>query len=201
MGCHSLSNSYLVWEWEQDWDHRWERKTSQVYCDGRGWWSQSHALPDHLVLCVTGQIKWLGGSLQWGGAVCCPWGRGSTAASPQFQFPLDPCVRVCLVAQSCLTLCDSRYCSPPGSSVHGILQARLLEWVAMPSSRGSSQPRDGIQVSHIAGRFSTIWATRETQCTASIHQGAVETEWTLQALLVKAHLYVQLNQQQGMNSL
>ena len=48
-----------------------------------------------------------------------------------------------------------------GSSVHGILQTRILDWVAMPSSRGSSQPRDQIQVSHIAGRFFTGWATRE----------------------------------------
>jgi len=47
-------------------------------------------------------------------------------------------------------------CSLPGFSVHGILQARILEWVAMPSSRGSSQPRDGTQVSHIAGGFFTI---------------------------------------------
>ena len=44
--------------------------------------------------------------------------------------------------QLCSTLCDPMDCSPPGSSVHGILQARMLEWVAMPSSRGSSQPRD-----------------------------------------------------------
>ena len=44
--------------------------------------------------------------------------------------------------QSCPTLCDPMDCSLPGSSVHGILQARILEWVAMPSSRGSSQPRD-----------------------------------------------------------
>ena len=43
-----------------------------------------------------------------------------------------------LVAQSCLTPCDLVNCSPPGSSVHGILQARILEWVAMPFSRGSS---------------------------------------------------------------
>ena len=47
----------------------------------------------------------------------------------------------CLVAQSCLTLCDSMDCSPPGSSVPGILQARTLEWVATASSRGSSDPR------------------------------------------------------------
>ena len=51
--------------------------------------------------------------------------------------------------------------SPPGSSVHGILQVRIIEWVAIPFSRGSSQPRDRTQVSHIAGRFFTIWATRE----------------------------------------
>ena len=43
----------------------------------------------------------------------------------------------------------------------GILQARILEWVAMPSSRGSSQPKNQTQVSHIAGRFFTVWATRE----------------------------------------
>ena len=52
-------------------------------------------------------------------------------------------------------------CSPPGSSVHGILQARVLEWVAIAFSRGSSRPRNRTQVSHIAGRRFTIWATRE----------------------------------------
>ena len=49
---------------------------------------------------------------------------------------------MCLVAQLCLTLCDLMDYSPPRSSVHGILQARILEWVAIPFSRGSSQPRD-----------------------------------------------------------
>ena len=48
----------------------------------------------------------------------------------------------CSVAQSCLTLCDSMDCSPPGPSVHGTFQARILEWVAMPSSKESSQPRN-----------------------------------------------------------
>ena len=57
-----------------------------------------------------------------------------------------------LVTQLCLTLWDPVDCSPPGSSVHWILQARILEWVAMPSSRGSSQPRDQTWVSCIAGR-------------------------------------------------
>ena len=62
------------------------------------------------------------------------------------------CVCV-LVTQSCPMLCDSMDDSPPGSSVHGILQASILEWVAIPFSRGSSQPRDQTQVSYIAGRF------------------------------------------------
>ena len=63
---------------------------------------------------------------------------------------------LCLVVQSCLILCDPVDCSPPGSSVHGILQARTLEWVAIPFSRGSSPPRDPTTVSGIAGGFFTI---------------------------------------------
>ena len=54
------------------------------------------------------------------------------------------------------TLCDPMDCSPPGSSAHGILQARILEWVAFPFSRGFSQPRHQTQVSCIAGRFFTL---------------------------------------------
>ena len=57
----------------------------------------------------------------------------------------------------------SQTSSLPGSSVPGIFQARTLEWVAIPFSRGSSWPRDRTQVSHIAGGFFTIWATREAQ--------------------------------------
>ena len=63
--------------------------------------------------------------------------------------------------QSCLTLCDPMDCSLPGSSVHGILPARVLEWVAISFSRGSSQPRDRTQVSHIVGRGFTVLGTRE----------------------------------------
>ena len=70
---------------------------------------------------------------------------------------------LCLVTQSCLTLCNLMDCSPPGSSVHGDSQARKLKWVAMPSSRESSQPRDRTKVSHITGRFFTIRATKEAQ--------------------------------------
>jgi len=60
------------------------------------------------------------------------------------------------VSQSCPTLCDLMDCSLPGSSVHGILQTRILEWVAVPFSRGSSQPRDQTHASCIAGGFFTI---------------------------------------------
>ena len=72
------------------------------------------------------------------------------------------CLRAKLL-QSCATLCDPIDCSPPGSSIHGILQAGILEWAAMASSRGSSQPRDRIHifcVSCIAGRFFISQATK-----------------------------------------
>ena len=65
------------------------------------------------------------------------------------------------MAQSCPTLCDPMDCSLPGSSVPGILQAGILEWVALSFSRRSSQPRDRTWVSRIAGRRFTIWVTRE----------------------------------------
>ena len=66
-----------------------------------------------------------------------------------------------LVTQLCLTFWDPMNCSQPGSSVHGILQGRILEWASMPSSWGSSWPKDQTRVSSIAGGFFTIWATRE----------------------------------------
>ena len=67
------------------------------------------------------------------------------------------------VAQSCPTLCDPMDCSLPGSSVHGIFQAIVLEWIAISFSRGSSQPRDQTRVSCIVDRSFTVWATREIQ--------------------------------------
>ena len=81
------------------------------------------------------------------------WGVGVLREPGQFRK---------LVSQSCRTLCDPMDCSPPGSSVHGILQARMLEWVAILLSRGSSRPRDRTWFSCISGRFFTDWATRET---------------------------------------
>ena len=78
------------------------------------------------------------------------------------------------VAQSCLTLCDPMDCSLPGPSVHGILQARILEWVAMLFSLGSSRPRDQTCVSCMAGRFFTLLS----------HQGS---PFTFSSMLLCAH--------------
>ena len=83
------------------------------------------------------------------------------SAWTRFIKELCPLKVKVLVAQSCLTLCDPMDCSLPGSSARGILQARILERVAMHSSRGSSHPGDQIRVSYFAGRFFTFGATRE----------------------------------------
>ena len=89
-------------------------------------------------------------------------------------------------------LWDPTDCSPPGSSVRGILQARILEWVAILFSRGSSQPWDRIYISYVSGRFFAIWATREDHsiklldiqhkthysvraCTSSVLPGRIKT--------------------------
>ena len=79
---------------------------------------------------------------------------------PDVWATLSPCACVC-VSRSVVSFCDLMDCSPPGYSVHGILQARTLEWVVMPSSRGSSWPRDRTWVFCIAGGFFTVWVTRE----------------------------------------
>ena len=92
--------------------------------------------------------------------------------------------------QLCPTLCNPMNYSPPGSSVHGILQARVLEWVAMkPSFSGSSQSRDRIWVSHIAGRFFTIWATRERQMVMSKSERVVTKEKIRLTVAVSAELF------------
>ena len=69
--------------------------------------------------------------------------------------------REVLVTQSRSTLCSPMDYSPPGSSVHRVLKARILEWVSMTFSRGSSSPRDWTWVSCTAGSFFTMWATKE----------------------------------------
>ena len=89
------------------------------------------------------------------------WGLASVVTSVKIWnvwWWLLLCVCM-LVTQSCPTLCNPVDCSLPSSSVHGIFQARILLWVAISFSRGSSWPRDQTQVSCIAGRFFTVWAT------------------------------------------
>ena len=100
----------------------------------------------------------------WGaqpGALCQPRGAGWAGAGGKFQKKEYMCMLCC--AKSLQTPCDPMDCSPPGSSVHGILQARILEWVAMPASRGSSWPRDCTHISCISciGRSFTISTTWE----------------------------------------
>ena len=77
------------------------------------------------------------------------------------------CMCVYLVIQSCPTLCDPVNCAP-GSFIHGILQVRILEWVAITFSRGSTQPRDRTLASCIASKFFTVRGTREASNT---HKG------------------------------
>ena len=80
---------------------------------------------------------------------------------------LFTCVCAFSVCKSCPTLCDLMDCSPPGSSVHGISQAKVLAWVAISSSRGSSRPRDQTSISWVSctGRWILCcWATRDAHC-------------------------------------
>ena len=120
-----------------------------------------------------GGFQWMGSprGLAWGWSgrgIGVTRGLGWTCICPRVQISWRDCSRACglcdkrkgrvLVTQSCLTLCDPLDWGPPGFSVRGILQARTLEWVAIPFSRGSSWPRDGTGVSRIAGTFFTVWA-------------------------------------------
>ena len=86
-----------------------------------------------------------------------------------YNLWFNNCLRQLLVCvrsqslQSWPTLSDPRDCSPPGSFVHGILQARILEWISYPFSKGTSWPRNWARVSCIAGGFFTSWATQEAR--------------------------------------
>ena len=119
--------------------------------------------------CSLGLLEWIGEVAR----LCAPGTQG--------------CV---LVPQSCPTLCDPMDWNPRGYSVHGILQARISEWVTIPFCRGSPQRRDQTQVSHIAGRFFTVWATWEAP---ELRGGAEkEAEWGLWPPLPPGQLHCQL---------
>ena len=82
--------------------------------------------------------------------------------------PHLPKLCCCLVAKPCQTLCNPMVCSPPGSSVHGISQARILEWVTISFSRGSSRPRDWTCISCIGKQILYHWATWEAHRSAKL---------------------------------
>ena len=94
-----------------------------------------------------------------------------------------------LAAQSCLTLYDLMDCSLPGSSVHGIFQARILDWIAVPFSRGSSQSRDQTRVSHIAGSL-YCWATREAppNCVNVVDNSALRSPFIILCQTLLHHI-------------
>ena len=179
-----LGHSCLLWDWNypknDSWRSRYYRKTLW-FANGLMKWSVSFLV--------------MSDSFQPHGPtrLLCPWGSPgkNTGVGCHFLFQgifltqgLNPgflhCRRMLYlwatgiwkvkvkVDQLCLTLCETVDYSRPGSSVHGMLQARTLEWVAIPFSRGSSWPRDWTQVSWIAGRFFTIWATREAKWILSV---------------------------------
>ena len=101
----------------------------------------------HLVSCLS-QVRgpWAIPSKE---ILCLTLVRSSTSHKRWVIKKQCACMRAKLL-QLCLTVCDPMGCNPSGSSVHGILQARILEWVAMPSSRGSSLPRDRTCISYIS---------------------------------------------------
>ena len=108
--------------------------------------------------------------LVMGGLACCDsWGHKESDTTEQLSWTdrVKNWKQEVLVSKLCLTLCNFMNCNPPGSSVHGILQTRILEWVAVSYSRGSSQPRDQIQISGTAGIFFTTWATRQAKVITS----------------------------------
>ena len=122
-------------------------------------WTVAHQAP--LSIGFSRQEHWSGLPFPSPGDLPDPGIEPTSPALAGGFFNTEPqgkslCTGVYKVAQSCTNLCDTMHHSLPGSSVHRILQARTLEWVAFPFSRGSSQPRDQTQVSCIVGRFFTI---------------------------------------------
>ena len=106
-------------------------------------------------------VQWLRLHAPNAGGLSSNLGQGARSSMLQLKIPRAAtktwcsCINICMRAQLCLTLCDPMNCNLPCSSVRGILQPRILEWVAMPSSRGSSRLRNQAHISCLAGRFFT----------------------------------------------
>ena len=122
----------------------------------RGW--QSIRRLDGITDSMNMSLSKLGIGDGQGMAYCSPWSHKESDTAERLNWTELSEVKV---TQLHLTLCNPMDCSPSGCSVHGILRARILEWVAIPFSRGSSQPKGQTWVSCIAGRFFTVWATWE----------------------------------------
>ena len=93
-----------------------------------------------------------------------------------------------LVAQLHLTLWDPMDCSLPSSSVHEILQARILHWAAIPFSKGSSWPRNQTHISHTEGRFFTIWATEIFN-----NLNVAEKDYLRKTMYINSKIYASIN--------
>ena len=161
------AKSWLIGK-DSDAGRDWRQEKKQTREDEMAGWH--HWFDGH-------EFEWSQGVGDGQGGLACydSWGRKESNMTERLNWTELICkyfllfhklpfnCAVGLVAKSCLTLCNPIDYSLPVSSVHGILQARILEWVAIPSSRGSSKPRDQTQVSNTAGGFFTVWATREAQ--------------------------------------
>ena len=119
---------------------------------------------------------------------CWSWrkltGTGRLGSAGLYSVDLELwCESESEVAQLCQTLCNTVDCSPPGSPIHGILQARIVEWVAISFSRGSPWPRDWTQVSCFAGRCFNLWATGEAHTMVLIgpKRGKFKRQMTIRA--------------------
>ena len=166
---------------------------SPVTCKSRGWGKSQIAHWRNACVCDMGeQETWAGAidpqptsspanlftsQVRWHGGLC-DMAKSLTSSVPEMGIQTTSPTSVNVKSlQSCPTLSDLVDHSLSDSSVHGILQARILEWVVMPSSRQSSWPGDWTWVFCIAGRFFTMWATREVPPTS--RAGFFPWHWVL----------------------
>ena len=140
-------------------------------------------------LCISldGPLEYLG--------LFLPWLLPSPNNHVYHSLGIHPlCVSAKLLSRVSLFATLQNY-SPPGSSVHGISQASILEWVAIPLSRGSSQPRDRAWVSHIVGRLFTIWVTREVPLINKVmHNTSLIQSASISVIPLWASQHYQINQ-------
>ena len=136
---------------------------------------QRNATQNHNEVPISCQSEWLPSqtlqTINGGEGECC-W-RECKLVQPLWRTVWRFLESESEVTQSCPTLCDPIDCSLPSSSVHGILQARIVDWVAISFSRGSSRHREWTRVSHIGGRRFNFWATREPYTLFSLKKSEV----------------------------